>query len=216
MVENNIPKSSDDDVSQLPSPSHHATETTHDQQSVGGDDNGGKVEAPPARAQKVGYQIADEVKGFITRLSKSFAFVDIDSADQRDGFLHISQIREGYVQNIAEELALEQEVVCWILDDDRKGNRYELTMKGKPVRKRPPKRPIDSLRVGDKIEGVVEHFTRNVAYIAIGSEVNALLLDSDMGNQVVWDISEVLNVGDIVPVRVISIDLEGIQESMSS
>ncbi len=66
--------------------------------------------------------------GIVTNLTAFGAFVDIGV--KTDGLVHISQLADRFVKNVADVVSLHQQVVVRVLDVDTARGRINLTMKG--------------------------------------------------------------------------------------
>ena len=62
------------------------------------------------------YKIGDIVTGVVTGIQPYGAFVLVD--DEFQGLIHISEVKSGYIKDIAEYLEIGQEVTVQIIDID--------------------------------------------------------------------------------------------------
>ncbi len=67
---------------------------------------------------------------------------------------------------------------------------------------------LEDLKEGMVLEGVITNVTRFGAFVDIGVHQDGLIHISQLANKFVEDPSEVVSVGDIVRVKVLSVDLE--------
>ncbi len=146
-----------------------------------------------------------EVSGRIVKISKIGAIINIGGYP---GLLHISELtgpRAGRGPSPQEG----DEVQVWVSDVDRERKRLLVT------RVRPPNNPISSLKVGATVTGKVVRLTKFGAFVDIGAEKDGLVHVSELAHTRVADPSDVVSVGDQIQVRVLSVDQEKGQVSLS-
>lgn len=68
--------------------------------------------------------------------------------------------------------------------------------------------PLSELEVGSTVEGTVKGTTSYGAFLDIGSQTDALLHVSRMSDDFVANVEDVVKKGDVVSVRIVSVDLE--------
>jgi predicted RNA-binding protein with RPS1 domain len=141
--------------------------------------------------------VGQQVKGTVKRITEFGAFVDIGVG--RDGLVHISELSAKRVGKVADVLQDGQEVMLWIKKLDRDRNRISLTMI------EPGKRTIRDLQKGEVVEGTVTRILPYGAFIDIGIGRDALLHVREMGEGFVAKPEDVVQVGQLVEVRVIEI-----------
>merc|ERR1712066_1075522 len=69
--------------------------------------------------------------GKVARIANFGAFVTVtapDSDAEADGLVHITQIKEGYVENVADELEVDQEVQVRVVSVDVEDGKMGLSM----------------------------------------------------------------------------------------
>ena len=145
-----------------------------------------------------------EVKGRVVKIGKAGAVLNVCGYP---GFLHVSElarrrpgdapIREG------------DELTTWVSEVDTAKKRLLLTLK------RPPSNPIASLQPGDIVSGKVVRLAKFGAFVDIGAEKDGLIHVSELAHVRIQDPSEVVSVGDEVRVKVLSVDKEKGQISLS-
>jgi transcriptional accessory protein Tex/SPT6 len=141
--------------------------------------------------------VGQQVKGKVKRVTEFGAFVDIGVG--RDGLVHISELSAKRVGKVSDVLQEGQEVLLWIKKLDRDRNRISLTMI------EPGKRTIRDLQKGEVVEGTVTRILPYGAFIDIGIGRDALLHVREMGEGFVAKPEDVVQVGQLVEVRVIEI-----------
>lgn len=73
------------------------------------------------------YKIGMEVKGKVTGVQPYGAFVSL--ADDKQGLIHISEVKHGYIKNIAEVLSVGDEVTVKVIDIDEFSKKISLSMR---------------------------------------------------------------------------------------
>jgi transcriptional accessory protein Tex/SPT6 len=141
--------------------------------------------------------VGQQVKGTVKRITEFGAFVDIGVG--RDGLVHISELSAKRVGKVSDMLQDGQEVTLWIKKLDRDRNRISLTMI------EPGKRTIRDLQKGEVVEGTVTRILPYGAFIDIGIGRDALLHVREMGEGFIAKPEDVVQVGQMVEVRVIEI-----------
>lgn len=141
--------------------------------------------------------VGQQVKGAVKRITEFGAFVDIGVG--RDGLVHISELSAKRVGKVSDMLQEGQEVMLWIKKLDRDRNRISLTMI------EPGKRTIRDLQKGEVVEGTVTRLLPYGAFIDIGIGRDALLHVREMGEGFIAKPDDVVQVGQLVEVRVIEI-----------
>jgi len=148
-----------------------------------------------------------KLQGQVSRVELFGAFVDVGVG--HDGLVHISQLREGRVNRVADIVSEGDEVTVWVIKVDPDRGRISLTMI------EPPERTIEDLDPGTVLNGKVTRLTRYGAFVDIGVERNGLVHVSEMAEGYVKDPGEYVSVGDRVDVRVASVDLRKRQIELS-
>lgn len=141
--------------------------------------------------------VGQELQGTVKRITEFGAFVDIGVG--RDGLVHISELSVNRVGKVSDVLKEGQEVTLWIKKLDRDRNRISLTMI------EPGKRTIRDLQKGEVVEGTVTRILPYGAFIDIGVGRDALLHVREMGEGFVAKPEDVVQVGQLLEVRVIEI-----------
>ena len=75
---------------------------------------------------------------------------------------------------------------------------------------------VEELDVGQDYDGAVVSITNFGAFINVGCDVDGLLHISQISNEFVKNVADVLEVGQDIRVRVLSVDLEKNKFSLSS
>ncbi len=140
-------------------------------------------------------------KGVVSGLRDFGAFVDLGGAD---GLIHISELAWHRVKHPREVLSVGDEIDVYILKLDKEGKRIGLSLK----RLQPnPWAQVDEMYyVGQLIEGEVSRVTQFGAFISLPPGIEALLHTSQMSDPPPKDPHEVVKEGDVLLMRIISIE----------
>ncbi|MGQ9552726.1 MAG: S1 RNA-binding domain-containing protein [Anaerolineae bacterium] len=150
-------------------------------------------------------RVGTEVKGHVVKIGKIGAIINVGGYP---GLLHISELTSPKARHLP-LLHEGDEVTAWVSEVDKEKKRMLLTLV------KPPDRPIGSLQVGTIVHGKVVRLTKFGAFVDIGSEKDGLVHVSELAHTRVGDPSEVVAVGDEIDVKVLAIDREKGQISLS-
>lgn len=126
------------------------------------------------------------------------AFVDFGA--EKDGLVHISQIRESAVSRVADVLQEGDQVTVWVHQVDPEQGRIALTMI------EPPERTIEELEPDQILTGKVTKLVPYGAFVDIGVEREGLIHISEMSEGFVGKPSDVMQVGAEIEVRVVKVN----------
>lgn len=142
-------------------------------------------------------------KGTISGLRDFGAFVDLGGAD---GLIHISELAWHRVKHPSELVKVGDEVDVYILRLDSEGKRIGLSLK------RLQENPWDAVErmyhVGQLIEGRVSRTAQFGAFVSLDPGIEALLHVSQIADDAPADATLVINDGDVLLMRVISVEAE--------
>jgi ribosomal protein S1 len=151
-----------------------------------------------AAKKVVRLSVGQEMSGTIKQVTDFGAFVDIGAG--RDGLVHISELSVGRVTNVKEFVEEGQTVTVWIKRLNRERNRISLTMIS------PDTKTIRDLQEGELVEGVVSRMVPYGAFVDIGVGTDALLHVREMGNSYVQKPEDVVEIGEKLEVRIVTIN----------
>jgi len=175
---------------------------------------------PPIPFEKL--EVGQKYTGNVRSITDFGAFVDIGA--EGDGLLHISRISEERVNDVHDYLEEGQDVEVWIsgLRDDGK---FGLTMiEGRLDGGGGPRKPADltafeEISSEDWLEGTVRNIASFGAFVSVtlptGESADGLVHISQLTDGFVEDVSSVVESGQSVKVRIISVDLERGKMSLS-
>lgn len=141
------------------------------------------------------------LEGTVQRLTDFGAFVDIGGVD---GLVHVSEISWGRVNHPSEALSEGQPVKVKVLGVDRERERISLSMK--QAQADPWTMVAQQFNAGDVVKGRVMRTVSFGAFVEVTPGVEGLVHISQLSNDRVEKTEDVVNPGDEVEVRILSIN----------
>ena len=136
-------------------------------------------------------------KGVVSRLAKFGAFVDLGGVD---GLVHVSDLSWKRVTDPSEVVSVGDEVEVYVLDFDKAKGRISLGLK---EAKGNPWNNITSLfHTNDIVEGKVVRLMDFGAFVQLSSGIEGLVHLSEISEDRIAKVSDVLTVGDVVKVKI--------------
>lgn len=144
-----------------------------------------------------------EYEGVVRNIQPYGAFVDIGA--ESDGLVHISELRDGYVEKVEDVVSVNEKVTVRVKDVDPDRGRISLTMRdpGKPKQK---KISLRQIREGEEYAGVVTSIVDFGAFVDIGATTDGLVHISELSDERVNRVEDVVSEGQEVTVRVLNVD----------
>lgn len=139
-----------------------------------------------------------ELKGVVKRIELFGAFVDVGVG--HDGLLHISQLREEPVNNVADVLKEGDEITVWVRKVDVNQNRIDLTLI------KPLGLMWNEISVGQVVSGTVVRVEKFGAFVDIGAERPGMVHVSELSSGYINSPDDVVKVGDQVQAKVIKVN----------
>jgi small subunit ribosomal protein S1 len=162
-----------------------------------------QLESNPWDTAETKYAVKTRVKGKVRNLTSYGAFVELEEGI--DGMIHVSDISwTRKINHPSEILKKGDEVEAVVLEVDRPNQRIALGVKqlGED-----PWENIDKLyKVGDVVQGKVTKLASFGAFVGLQHEIDGLVHISQVSEERVDKIKNVLKVGQDVTARVIKID----------
>ncbi len=150
------------------------------------------------------------VKGTVSSIVSFGAFVDIGGID---GLVHISELSWGHVDHPSEVLAVGDEVTVQILNVEKDRNRVSLGLK--QCQPDPWKETVKKLVAGEIVTGTVTKIVPFGAFVSVADGVEGLIHISELADSRVEFPGDVVDVGQVVQVKVVDIELERHRLSLS-
>jgi len=162
-----------------------------------------QIETNPWELAAEKYPPGTKIKGKVRNLTSYGAFVELE--DGLDGMVHVSDLSWTRKINHPSEIVKKgNEVEAVVLEIDKANQRIALGVK---QLEKDPWADIDSLyRVGDLITGQVTKLASFGAFIGLQNEIDGLVHISQVSEEHVDRIKNVLKIGQEVTARVIKID----------
>lgn len=152
----------------------------------------------------------DVVKGTVARLTNFGAFIDLGGVD---GLVHISQMSYGHVNEPSDVLTVGEEVDVKILSVNKEEGRISLSIKDTLPG------PWDDIEeratAGAVLDGEVKRLTSFGAFVEVFPGVEGLVHISQISHNHIATPHEVLNEGDKIKVKVLSVSPEEQRLSLS-
>jgi 4-hydroxy-3-methylbut-2-enyl diphosphate reductase len=149
-------------------------------------------------------------KGVVRRLTNFGAFVDLGGVD---GLLHVSEISWGRVEHPRDVLQEGQELEVKVLGVDRERERVSLGLK--QLQPNPWDTAAERYPAGSIVNGKVLRLTSFGAFVEVEPGIEGLVHISQLADRRVERPEEVVKVGDIIPVKVLSVDQTAQRMSLS-
>jgi small subunit ribosomal protein S1 len=149
------------------------------------------------------YPIGSTIKGEIRNLTPYGAFVELE--DGIDGMIHVSDLSWTRKINHPSEVVKKGEVVeACVLEIDKTNQRISLGVK---QLEQDPWSQIDGrFKVGDLLKGTVAKIASFGAFIQLEDDIDGLVHISQLSEDHVAKVKDVIKVGDEVEARVIKVD----------
>lgn len=152
----------------------------------------------------------DVVSGVVRRIADFGVFIDIGGMD---GLLHISDMAYTRIKHPSELLAVGDEVEVQVLRLDHQTGKLALGFK--QLKESPWLQAAVNYPVGSIIQGKVVRITPFGAFVSLGAGVDGLVHISQLSEQRVNKVEDVLKVGEMVTAKVIQCKPEEKRISLS-
>ncbi len=148
-------------------------------------------------------QEGDRCHGRVTGISNFGAFVDIGGAD---GLIHISELSWAPVSKVEDCVQIGQEVDVQVMRVDRENRRIALSLRR--LEPTPWETAADHLAVGQLVNGSITKLSDFGAFARVDGAIEGLIHISELSERHIRHPREVVEVGDTMTLRVVSLDLE--------
>lgn len=162
-----------------------------------------QLEVNPWDMARHNYPVGARVRGKVRNLTTYGAFVELEEGI--DGMVHVSDMSwTRKINHPSEMLKKGDEIDATVLDVDVDNQRISLGMKQITD---DPWNEIDRyFKIGDVVQGTVTKITNYGAFIQLDQDIDGLVHISQIAEDHVEKIKDVINEGDTVSARVIKID----------
>ncbi len=149
------------------------------------------------------YPVGSKIKGKVRNMTSYGAFIEIEN--DIDGMIHVSDMSwTRKINNPAELLKVGDEVEAVILAIAPEQQRISLGMK--QIEEDPWKNIENIYKIGAVVKGKVSKITAFGAFVELSHKIDGLIHVSQISDEHVDRVKDVLKVGDDVEARVIKID----------
>ena len=148
-------------------------------------------------------KVGDTIKGVVRSITSYGAFVDVGGID---GLLYIADISWEKIKHPSDVLKVGQEISVIIKDLDREKNKISLGYKD--LFESPWDTFIKEYSVGSEANVKIVHLADFGAFAQIIPGLDGLIHISQISNEKINKVSDVLKIGDTVKVKIIEIDPE--------
>ena len=162
-----------------------------------------QLEPNPWDEIELRYMIGKQVKGKVRNMTAYGAFVELEEGI--DGMIHVSDLSwTRKINHPSEMLKKGDELEAVVLDIDKANQRISLGVKQLDT---DPWKEIDGrFRIGDLVKGTVSKLTNFGAFIQLQDDIDGLVHISQISEDRVEKVKDVLKVGQEVEARVIKVD----------
>jgi small subunit ribosomal protein S1 len=141
--------------------------------------------------------------GKVTGVSSFGAFVDIGGAD---GLVHISELSWAPVASVEDVLQVGQETDVFVLRVDRETRRIALSLRR--LQQTPWAHAADTYQINQLVNGTITKLTDFGAFARIDDTLEGLIHISELTETQIRHPREVVNIGDTMELRIVSMDVE--------
>ena len=162
-----------------------------------------QLEPNPWDEIELRYMIGKQVKGKVRNMTAYGAFVELEEGI--DGMIHVSDLSwTRKINHPSEMLKKGDELEAVVIDIDKANQRISLGTKQLDT---DPWKEIDTrFRIGDLVKGTVTKITNFGAFVQLQDDIDGLVHISQISEDRVEKVKDVLKVGQEVEARVIKVD----------
>lgn len=143
-------------------------------------------------------EVGQKKEGKVTKIMQYGAFVDIGGIE---GLVHKNNLSWDRVENVEDFVTEGQEVEVYVLNIDQENRKFGLALKD--INNDPWKIASEEISVGDIINVEVLRIIESGAFVKVREHVEAYLPISELSEDRVLKVHNVVNEGDEVKVKVI-------------
>jgi small subunit ribosomal protein S1 len=162
-----------------------------------------QLEPNPWDEIELRYMIGKQVKGKVRNMTAYGAFVELEEGI--DGMIHVSDLSwTRKINHPSEMLKKGDDLEAVVLDIDKTNQRISLGVKQIDT---DPWKEIDGrFRIGDLVKGTISKLTNFGAFVQLQDDIDGLVHISQISEDRVEKVKDVLKVGQEVEARVIKVD----------
>ncbi len=162
-----------------------------------------QLEPNPWDEIELRYMIGKQVKGKVRNMTAYGAFVELEEGI--DGMIHVSDLSwTRKINHPSEMLKKGDELEAVVLDIDKTNQRISLGVKQIDT---DPWKEIDGrFRIGDLVKGTITKLTNFGAFVQLQDDIDGLVHISQISEDRVEKVKDILKVGQEVEARVIKVD----------
>ncbi|MCL2016091.1 MAG: bifunctional 4-hydroxy-3-methylbut-2-enyl diphosphate reductase/30S ribosomal protein S1 [Defluviitaleaceae bacterium] len=154
--------------------------------------------------------VGDKLSGTVNRIADFGAFVDLGGAD---GLIHISELAWKRVRKVTEVLNVGDSVEVTVIDLNREKGKISLSLKD--INSNPWNNIVERYPIGSLVEGKVVRTTTFGAFLNLEDGIDGLIHISQISNKHIDRPEDVLNINQIVTVKVTEVNAEARKISLS-
>ena len=155
-------------------------------------------------------EVGQRIEGKVSRIADFGAFVDIGGMD---GLIHVSEMAWKRVRKVTDVLQVGDNVTVTVIGIDEAKGKISLSLKD--ISNDPWAGVADKYPVGSIVEGTVVRLAAFGAFVALEDGVDGLVHISQIANKHVTKPDEVLEVGQVIQVKVTDVNQEGHRINLS-
>ncbi|MEM7146547.1 MAG: 30S ribosomal protein S1 [Verrucomicrobiota bacterium] len=149
------------------------------------------------------YPVGANIKGTVRNLTAYGAFVELE--DGIDGMIHVSDLSwTRKINHPSEVLKKGEDLEAVVIDIDKTNQRISLGIK--QLETDPWELIDDRFKVGDKVKGTVAKIASFGAFVQLEDDIDGLVHISQLSEEHVDRVKDILKVGEEVEARVIKVD----------
>ena len=147
--------------------------------------------------------------GVITKLMDFGAFCDLGGVE---GLIHVSKVSWNHVKHPSEVLEVGQNVSVVV---EKIGDAGRISLSHRDTMEHPWKKVDEEFRVDEVVKGTVTRVADFGAFVRVGMGIEGLVHISELAHHRVSRVSNVVNEGDEIQVKILSIDPESQKMGLS-
>ena len=162
-----------------------------------------QLEPNPWDEIELRYIIGNQVKGKVRNMTAYGAFVELEEGI--DGMIHVSDLSwTRKINHPSEMLKKGDDLEAVVIDIDKANQRISLGIKQLDT---DPWKEIDTrFRIGDLVKGTISKLTNFGAFVQLQDDIDGLVHISQISEDRIEKVKDVLKVGQEVEARVIKVD----------